>query len=397
MRILFIKEALAWPRTSGHDVHCYHMMRALRELGHEISLATLRRPDPEAVRGLDLGHADVLDGEAAAGANGAAALPLSNLQERFRSYWGISPRHVRHVGRLALEQEADAVVVVGLSVLPYLGAVDGPLRVWYAADEWAWHHLSQVRLARPRTWGNVGQALVKGVYERAFRSRLDRVWVVSEADRRAMHWVAGVRDVDVLPNGVDADHYAPPAGGAEAGRSCVFWGRLDFGPNVQALEWFCGRVWPALRRKAPDARFTIYGFQPTDPVRALAGRAGVELIPDLPDLRAEIARHPVVVLPFVSGGGIKNKLLEAAGMGKAIVCTPRACGGLRGDGPPPLVTARTVADWVGAVTRLWSDEGGRRRLGDQARRWVIEHHTWRAAAQTALRGLEASLRARAAP
>ena len=29
MRLLFVKERLAWPRSSGHDVHCYHLMQAL--------------------------------------------------------------------------------------------------------------------------------------------------------------------------------------------------------------------------------------------------------------------------------------------------------------------------------------------------------------------------------
>ena len=43
----------------------------------------------------------------------------------------------------------------------------------------------------------------------------------------------------------------------------------------------------------------------------------MELHPDLPDIRSEVARRQVVVLPFVSGGGIKNKFLEAAAMGKA--------------------------------------------------------------------------------
>ena len=54
MRLLFVKEALAWPRSSGHDVHCFHMMRALAALGHETSLATLRPPVEEAVAGLPL-------------------------------------------------------------------------------------------------------------------------------------------------------------------------------------------------------------------------------------------------------------------------------------------------------------------------------------------------------
>jgi polysaccharide biosynthesis protein PslH len=264
--------------------------------------------------------------------------------------------------------------------------VERARRVWYAADEWAWHHLSLVRPLRPSTWGNVRLAMIKALYERAYGPLLDRVWLVTEADRRAMRFVAGTDRLDVLPNGVDAEHFAPREQ-PQTERTCAFWGRLDFGPNVQALEWFCGRVWPAVRRAAPEARFTVYGFRPTDEVRALTGRDGIEMVPDLPDLRGEVARHPVVVLPFVSGGGIKNKLLEAAAMGKAVVCSPRACGGLRIEGELPLRVARSAGDWVRELLELWADPAGRARLGAAARRWVVERHTWEAAARTALAGL----------
>src|SRR5262249_22753683 len=157
----------------------------------------------------------------------------SRLQERFRSYWGISPARIRAVARTAQECRADAVVAVGLNVLPYLGGVEGRTRVWYAADEWAWHHLSQVQLTAPATWGHLRQAAAKGLYDRAHAPLLHRVWVVTEADRRAMRWVAGAGAVDVIPNGVDGDHYAPRER-PQPERSCTFWGRLDFGPNVQA-------------------------------------------------------------------------------------------------------------------------------------------------------------------
>ena len=36
LRLLFVKECLAWPRSSGHDVHTFHMMRALASLGHSL-------------------------------------------------------------------------------------------------------------------------------------------------------------------------------------------------------------------------------------------------------------------------------------------------------------------------------------------------------------------------
>jgi polysaccharide biosynthesis protein PslH len=392
MRLLFVKENLAWPRSSGHDVHCYQMMRALSQLGHTLALVTLRRPSPEAVAGLVLDQAICLQETVEPTPNGNG-LVLSGLQERFRSYWGIDPAYIHAVGKAARDWGADVVIVVGLNVLPYLVAVENALRIWYAADEWAWHHLSQVQVLRPHTWENVKQAFIKGLYERAYAPLLDRVWVVSEGDRRAMRWLGGMRHLDVLPNGVDGEHFTPLER-PQAEQSCVFWGRLDFGPNVQALEWFCRRVWPAARRVFPKARFTIYGFQPTPRVQDLEKLDGVQIIPNLPDLRGEIAAHQVVVLPFVSGGGIKNKLLEAAAMGKAVICSPRACGGLRGSGETTLLRADTVGQWVRELTALWGDAGLRGRLGHAARRWVTEQHTWQASARAAAAGLEGMLGAR---
>jgi polysaccharide biosynthesis protein PslH len=408
VRILFVKDALAWPRAAGHDVHGFSMMQALGRLGHEVALLTRAHAQPEALDGLSLAFHVTLDsavgptsrarpdvpsdGRSALQGPGPARLAgptLSPLQERFLSYWGIDRAGIEAVGRTAAHWVADAVVAVGLDGLPYLTGVTGARRVWYAADEAAWHHLSQLRLGSPETWGHARQALINGLYERAFAGHVDRTWVVSAGDRRAMRWLAGMRNVDVIANGVDSDHYEPREE-VPFPSSAVFWGRLDFGPNVQALAWFCRKVWPVLRSRAPRARFTVYGRQPNAVVRELASRHGFSLVPDLPDLRPEIARHQVVVLPFVSGGGIKNKLLEAASLGQAIVCTPHACGGLHAGEPLPLVCARSPRQWADAVGGLWADAGRRRQLGAQARLWVRTHHTWEAAARTALAGLDRS-------
>src|SRR5262249_31660492 len=155
------------------------------------ALLTATEPAPEAITGLRRARRHTFAELEATGHNGAPPLLLGRLQERFRSYWGISPTRIQAVARLAEECQADAVIVVGLNVLPYLGAVRNALRVWYAADEWAWHHLSQMWLTKPSTWGEVRQALVKGLYERAYAPLLDRTWVVSEGDRRAMALVTG--------------------------------------------------------------------------------------------------------------------------------------------------------------------------------------------------------------
>ena len=383
MKLLFVKRTLEWPRSSGQDVHTYYMMQACASLGHTIGLFAASDVTAEATAGLPLAFQAATTG----GVSGAGPLRLSKLQERFRSYWGVARETILALAEAERAFAPDAVIIVGLDGLPYLGGVERAVRVWYAADEWIWHHLSLVQPLETATYTHLKTAAVKGLYERAYAPLIDRAWVVSETERRAMRWLAGVRRVDVVPNGVDADFFRPLPGAIPQPRTAVFWGRLDFEPNIQGLEWFCRQVWPAIRQAVPDAGLTVIGFKPGPEVRALAAMPGVTLKGALPDLRAEVQRHAVAVLPFVSGGGIKNKLLEAAAMGMPIVCSPRALMGLRQPLPPAIARPSTPAGWVAALTALWSDDEQRRRDGSATREWVMAAHSWRAAAERAVQGI----------
>ena len=60
----------------------------------------------------------------------------------------------------------------------------------------------------------------------------------------------------------------------------------------------------------------IIGFNAGEEAHRLARVPGVVLTPDLTDFRATVGEHAVVVMPFNSGGGVKNKLLEAASDGQ---------------------------------------------------------------------------------
>lgn len=387
MHFLFVKHSLAWPRTSGHDVHTYHMMRGLELNGHAVSLLTIESPRCEAIEQLRLRNAATFDTvEQHLHNDEKLSWKLSWSQERFRSYWGITPDHIETVGRLAQAWEVDAVVAAGLEVLPYLSSVQDACRVWYAADEWVWHHCSVFKITDRQTWNHLRAAAVKGAYERAYRSCVDQVWVVSEADRRCMQWIAGMPHCTVVPNGVDAEYFFPRNTSTDS-RSCVFWGRLDFEPNIQAIDWFCRQVWPLIRQKCPDANLNILGFNPTKSILALHDTAGIRVGSNLPDLRAEIARSQVAILPFQSGGGIKNKLLEAAAMGKPIVCTPRSVNGLSMPESSPFLIVKTPQQWRDSIISLWSDPQHARELGSAARSWVLEAHGWSKSAHLAAQSI----------
>ena len=385
MQFLFVKSSLQYPRSSGHDVHCFEMMRALGEQNASVGLLTVAPPSDDATKGLDLQW----QGTFSDLPSSKVRPKLGWLQKKYCSYWGVASERIGQVATLASELSADSVVAVGLDVLPLLAAVENAPAVWYAADEWALHHLSQISPWRPSTLSKLRPALIKGLYERAFASCVDRVWVVSNADRRATRIVMGTRNIDVIPNGVDSHHFSPQSCD-EVPNSCVFWGRLDFGPNIDALQYFIRRIWPSVRAAVPDASFSVFGFNPGKAVDQLSRADGVRVMADLPDIRQEICRRQVVVLPFISGAGIKNKLLEAASMGRPIIASNKAMNGVDFGGHHPLLTASRPAQWTELLTKLWSNSHRRRDVGRQAREWVCESHTWRRCADLAMSSIQCS-------
>jgi len=378
MRLLFVKPSLVWPRTSGHDVYCYYMMKALAELGAEVSLLTAERTDPRAVDGIPLAFSGQLSNDPP-----PQPLKLPWLQERFRSFWGVSPAHIESVRKTAADLKSDVVIAFGLPALPYLAGATSSLRVWAMADEWVYHHLTQVQFADRATWHHLKSAAIKGAYERAYRKLVDRIWAVSDTDLRAARILAGMKCGDLLPNGVDTDFFKPQPATVQP-RTAIFWGRLDFEPNSDALIWFCRDVWPGVRERVPDARFTIVGYNPIPAVQRLAEAPGITLRANVDDLRLAACEHALVVLPMISGGGIKNKLLEAAAMGRPIVCTPRACMDLKSSGTLPLEQVTKPKEFIDSMSALWNDDARRDVLGRQARAWVSEYYSWMAPARNAL-------------
>lgn len=381
LRLLFVKHDLGFPRSRGHDIRGYNVMRALAQLGHQIGLLTIEEPSSRALDGLRLDWRGTLG---SIRSDGVPPPPLPRLQRSFASYFGVTEDHMIAVAAAARAYEADAVIGMGPDMPPYLAATSAA-RIWYVGDEWVSHYSSLAKPTRPNTWAHLKTAAVWGLYERTFARSLDRIWVVSDREARHMRRWAATDRVDALPNGVDADYFVPMAL-PEQPRTAIFWGRLDFAPNLQALQWFCREVWPELHRRYPDSALRIIGFNAGDEARALAQGAGVTLSPDLADVRGVVSEHAVAVMPFNSGGGVKNKLLEAASMGKAVVCSPLSCNGLRGD-PPLVVTEFSGGAWVAAISRLWEDAGARVRLGEQAREWAVREHSWTRTAEDAVHAL----------
>jgi glycosyltransferase involved in cell wall biosynthesis len=187
--------------------------------------------------------------------------------------------------------------------------------------------------------------------------------------------------VEPLPNGVDLDHFRPTGRKPEPLR-LLFTGNFLSRPNVDAVRQFHRRVLPVISRHCPDVRWELAGanFGAVEPVVASDPR--VEGSSALADLRPAFERAAVVVSPLVSGGGIKNKVLEAWAMGKAVVATPLGAAGLRIRDGENLLLAHTPAGFAARTLELLEQPRRAEQLGLAGRATARQRYTW--SAQSAL-------------
>jgi glycosyltransferase involved in cell wall biosynthesis len=198
--------------------------------------------------------------------------------------------------------------------------------------------------------------------------------VVGEADARVLSRIIGVRNVHVIPNGVDV----PDVGAAKRSLrpTVMFTGVMSYQPNIDAVLYFADEIWPAVHERIPDAVFQIVGRSPAPEIVALASRAGIEVVADVKSVQACLAQAWLAVAPMRTGAGIKNKILEAWSVGTPVVMTPIATNGLN-QAPPELLLAAEGLELSTLVSDLLLDAKRQATLGDLARATAKVAFSWR--------------------
>ena len=92
----------------------------------------------------------------------------------------------------------------------------------------------------------------------------------------------------------------------------VFWGNLDYIPNLLAVRWLCANL-ADLERSGFSLR--IIGKSTRKSTLRLLRNSGVDYRGYVVDLRQEVSDCGLFVAPMWSGSGIQNKVLEAISFG----------------------------------------------------------------------------------
>ncbi len=398
LRVLVVDEALPYPADSGKRLRTWHLLRRLARR-HAVELLCYGaggEASAGAVAALE--GAGIRCHLVAPPAEAAGAGLYARLLANCFSPWpySVAKHHSRRL-RGALEElwrtgRFDLVQIEWTPYASHLGP-DGPphLIASHNIEAHIWRRRAEVGgNAAARLYFRLQAAKMEGFERRAFR-RARAVTAVSAGDRdEALRW--GARRASVVANGVDLEQFQP-RGQAPTPDRMLFVGALDWFPNHDAVVHFVEEMMPLIRARRPQAHLQVIGRRPSAGLRQrLQGRAGVELVGEVDDIRPRLAEAAVVVVPLRVGGGSRIKIIEALAMAKAVVATTVGAEGLELRSGTHLLLADGAQQFARLAAQLLATPAQAEQLGQAGRRWVQEHHDWDDCAQA----LEAAWRASAA-
>ncbi len=389
MKILWIKTELLHPVDKGGKIRTYEMLKQLKR-DHQVTYLTLD------------------DGTASPDGNGDAREQASEychklvtiphrMREKFSAGFYVelaenlfsrlpyavkkyeSPEMRREILRLVEQDKPDVVVcdflTPSINVPENLGCATVLFQHNVEAMIWQRHYETQTnplkRLYLYFQW------LKTRALEKAECHRYDHVVAVSREDADMMCRDYGVQAVTDVPTGVDTEFFRPQTNAEPEPASLVFTGSMDWLPNVDAINWFCGEILPLIRAKVPNVKLTVVGRKPGRELLELSERDSLIVVTGrVDDVRPYIENAVAYIVPIRIGGGTRLKIYEALAMEKPMVSTTVGAEGLPLNNGEELLIADTPAAFADAVVRVLADQAFAHQLGQRAAKTVRERFGW---------------------
>ena len=204
--------------------------------------------------------------------------------------------------------------------------------------------------------------------------KVDLLLATSHRDGRIFEEELSAKVVEVVPNGVDIQEFAPEEQLGEP-ETILFTGLMSYYPNQHAIRWFMDSVFPLVLREVPRVKLVVAGAGPPSWLLAKRGRS-VEVAGLVPDMRPYFTRARVVIAPLMIAGGTRVKILEAQAMSRPVVSTSVGAEGLNTVDGESILIADDATTFARQIVRLLVDVDLAKRIARNARTHVVSEYDW---------------------
>jgi len=275
------------------------------------------------------------------------------------------------------EQEFDIVQLEGLFVVPYLDTVKAhsKAKLIYRAhnvEHNVWERLAlRERFTPRRTYLEFLSRRLKA-YETEQINRFHQVFAFSNPDRQKLLLMGCETKLDVFPVALDFEKYKIDT--SKTSFPTLFHlGAMDWRPNKEGLEWFLDEIWPDIEELSGELRFYIAGkSMPRQFFEYDSDNLIVE--GEVFDAVDFMNSKAIMIVPLLSGSGMRVKIIEGMVMQKCIIATTMAAEGIDYKHGKDILIADTADEFYRSILKCITQPNKWQEIGKNARKTAEKHY-----------------------
>lgn len=380
MRVLQLCHRIPFPPSDGGSIAMHQITRGLIDNGHEVKVIALAPNTVKAdVARISSDYLRETGFEAVPADTRIKLLPafLNLFSGRSYNVERFSGRAMeRKLEEVLKKQNFDIIQLEGLYLTPYISLIrrlsNAPL-VYRAhnIEHFIWKRLaSACRTPLKKQYLKLLAGRLKK-YEMQVIHEVDGLAAISPVDQAFFrnHGFSGPSVV--IPVGIPDQKIPDPLPEAEAG-SVFHLGSMDWRPNQEGLKWFLREVWPLVIRRCPQLKFYLAGKRMPASFNQYASD-NVVVVGEVPNAMNFVCSKQLMVVPLLSGGGMRVKIIEGMAAGKPIVSTHIGAEGIGCEHGKHIFLADSPEQMAYWITRCFNHPAAAARTGTLAREFAINH------------------------
>lgn len=381
MKILLLASRVPFPQTGGYQIVVYNTIKGLVDLGHEVSVVALKakrhyHPDREEdeilgrinYRAYNIDtHVSVVD---------VAANLFSRTSFNIDKYF--DPEFERLLIAEVRKTRYDIIQFDGLFVSLYLNAVrkhSGAKLVYrsHNIESQVWQRLAgQKTDPFKKSYLRMHARRIKN-YEMETINKFDAVTVFTQQDKSTLLEYGTKVPIEIIPVGLNLDKYKPDFSKTEV-PSLFFLGSLDWLPNREGIEWFLDNFHAALTNGDLPVRFYVAGNDIPERFDDYEVMGKIFIQGEVDDALEFVNSKSIMIVPLLSSGGMRVKIVEGMAMEKCIISTSLGAEGINYSDGDNIIIANNRDEFYDAIAHCIADEEYCRNVGLNARKLVEQQH-----------------------